>query len=828
MGSKHSKVPKDPELSTIKTKFTEEELSILYCIFSDLSARDYGIITKETFLRFFGLTGVWGERLFRSFDIKYTGNITFAGFLSGLATYCKCPENEKIDLLFKLYDVDNDGYIEKKDLVTMLYNYPKQYLKGILEEIAPDGGEKMEHLNEEKRTRTMTELDMDIVKLEFNKPIAPRKTTGENFKELKPSDLRAPFAEDFNDLSIADEEKNEIPVHFLPRDINNCLEWKKVSEENHHTDPPLRKKRTGSQALESDPIPKRRSNRLTTLEMQGISPIIGGNEFDKSAASPARRNRGLNSKELSMAAQTEEVDSSLHRGLSHDFSPLRHSVTIKSLTSATKANGRIKGYASHVFNTFDTSRKSGKMKFEEFKDWINQHPMLLKVFDDTFHQDLWNSTHHDARLHSPSELSTTVAMQQSHYSERQFTYKDEEPECKFKIGRINTKIPEATGFLSSQVKKKPSKAEYFELKGPFLIYYMKKEQKFCKGVIFLDGCKVEPVNDNNKKKYGFKITHQSPSYIPQCFNCQGKADFDQWMDHLRHFQNSSIGDYYRIGEKIGTGQFSTVYRGSDFNDSTKEYAIKIIDKEKLKPTEKQSILSETSVMKVLDHPSTIKLIETIEIQNKLYIVMELVKDGDLFDYILSKDFLEEYEASYIMKQLLNSINYIHSMGIIHRDLKPENIMISLNANHAISQIKLIDFGFATFVCSTKVIKDACGTPNYLAPEVLKEAGYDKKVDVFSLGVIMYFMLRGYLPFDDPNVGEILKKTYKAEPPMSDEHWNNISEDSKDLLKKLLCKDPKTRIEIEEALKHPWIQNREALLKYEGVNPKPAAQDRSPK
>ena len=148
--------------------------------------------------------------------------------------------------------------------------------------------------------------------------------------------------------------------------------------------------------------------------------------------------------------------------------------------------------------------------------------------------------------------------------------------------------------------------------------------------------------------------------------------------------------------------------------------------------------------------------------------MELVKDGDLFDYILSKDFLEgkevlvsfssnfsmvEYEASYIMKQLLNSINYIHSMGIIHRDLKPENIMISLNANHAISQIKLIDFGFATFVCSTKVIKDACGTPNYLgiervfdeiitfcvAPEVLKEAGYDKKVDVFSLGVIMYFM-----------------------------------------------------------------------------------------
>ncbi len=179
-------------------------------------------------------------------------------------------------------------------------------MKGILEEIAPDGGEKMEHLNEEKRTRTMTELDMDNVRLEFNKPVAPRKTTGENFKELnkKTSDLRATFAEDFNDLSIAgiiivkekfyienitiDEEKNEIPVHFLPRDINNCLEWKKIYEENVHAEPPLRKKRTIS-----DAIPKRRDNRLTTLELQAT--LLNNNEGDKSAASPTRR-KGLNSK----------------------------------------------------------------------------------------------------------------------------------------------------------------------------------------------------------------------------------------------------------------------------------------------------------------------------------------------------------------------------------------------------------------------------------------------------------------------------------------------------------------------------------------------------
>jgi len=185
--------------------------------------------------------------------------------------------------------------------------------------------------------------------------------------------------------------------------------------------------------------------------------------------------------------------------------------------------------------------------------------------------------------------------------------------------------------------------------------------------------------------------------------------------------------------------------------------------------------------------------------------MELGQDGDLFDYIVGKQFLEEYEASFIMKKLLLSLNYIHNMGIIHRDLKPENIIISLDSDSEVSEVKLTDFGFSKFLSTKSSVKDACGTPGYIAPEVFNEKGYDKKADLFSLGCIMYFLIRGRLPFDGPSVSEVLKRTFQDDIPMKGEHWRNISWEGKDLLRKLLRKDPRQRIDLEDALKHPWIQ-----------------------
>jgi len=287
---------------------------------------------------------------------------------------------------------------------------------------------------------------------------------------------------------------------------------------------------------------------------------------------------------------------------------------------------------------------------------------------------------------------------------------------------------------------------------------------------------------------------------------------------LQCFQNSSIYERYIFHEKIGTGKFSVVYKCAGKLEDNQEYAIKVIDKTILKPEEKDFILMETSIMKFLDHPNVIKLHDTIETKTHYYIVTEIVKDGDLFDYIITKEFLEEIEASLVIKQLIITFIYLHNAGIIHRDIKPENILISLDETKHIREIKIIDFGFAKLIQPGQVLKETCGTPNYVAPEVLTGRGYDKRADIWSIGIIMYLMLRGQLPFDANDIETILINTKRGDIVLDDDHWKNVSTEAQELMMKFLKLDTKERIELPEALNHPWIKQRETLLpQYAGKN-----------
>ena len=238
--------------------------------------------------------------------------------------------------------------------------------------------------------------------------------------------------------------------------------------------------------------------------------------------------------------------------------------------------------------------------------------------------------------------------------------------------------------------------------------------------------------------------------------------------------------------------------------------------------------NECSIIKVLHHPNIIRYYETYETKDTIYIVCEYLKDGQLFDYVLQNEYLEEYEASYIFKQLLRTLNYLHNSGIVHRDLKPENILITKEKkegeffNH-VKTVKLIDFGFACYMTDEANMSDLVGTPNYTAPEVY--LGQNTEVsDNFSLGVILYFMyaiillrLRGVLPFYSPVQDLVMRKTIKSDYQISDAHWANISPEAVDLTTRLLENDPKKRISLIESLVHPWIRDRDSLKKYDQVN-----------
>ena len=251
---------------------------------------------------------------------------------------------------------------------------------------------------------------------------------------------------------------------------------------------------------------------------------------------------------------------------------------------------------------------------------------------------------------------------------------------------------------------------------------------------------------------------------------------------------------YTFIKDIGEGNFGKV-KLSTLNSTKEKYAIKILDKEKLKSQTKSTLFNEIEIISRLKHPNIIYVDKILEDGKNYYIVMEYCEKGELFDYIVEKERLNPIEASIFFYQLINGVNYIHKQGFAHRDLKPENLLLTKE-----KILKIIDFGLCHDYGQKKFLKTKCGSPSYAAPEILKGFPYDGfKTDIWCCGIILYAMLCGYLPFDGDDNQEIFQSIVECEP----EFPNFLEDDSINLLIWLLNPDPKKRITIEEIMNHPF-------------------------
>jgi len=263
----------------------------------------------------------------------------------------------------------------------------------------------------------------------------------------------------------------------------------------------------------------------------------------------------------------------------------------------------------------------------------------------------------------------------------------------------------------------------------------------------------------------------------------------------------SIHDEYDVKELIGSGNFSKVHMGIEKKTGTK-YAIKIIDKKLVETTRLEN---EIQILKKVDHKNIILLKEVFESSSKLYLVMELVTGGELFNKIVEIGAYSEQIAKDLVRQIIQGVKYLHSLNIAHRDLKPTNLLLKSNDTN---EIKIADFGLSKILGPDSMMQTACGTPIYVAPEVLKGEGYDKEVDLWSVGVIMYILLCGFPPFfdDGENMGQLFEQIMAGDFDFPDPYWTDIDESAKNLIEHLLVVEPSKRYTADEALAHPWLKS----------------------
>ncbi|KAL2021588.1 hypothetical protein VTK56DRAFT_6941 [Thermocarpiscus australiensis] len=290
---------------------------------------------------------------------------------------------------------------------------------------------------------------------------------------------------------------------------------------------------------------------------------------------------------------------------------------------------------------------------------------------------------------------------------------------------------------------------------------------------------------------------------------------------------------WELLDKMGDGAFSNVYRARDLQGNAGEVAIKVVRKYEMNSMQRANILKEVSIMRQIDHPNIIRLIDFHESREYYYIILELAPGGELFHQIVRLTYFSEDLSRHVITQVAKALEYLHEeRGIVHRDIKPENILFvpipfipSKNpkpkqpgdedkvdegefikgvGGGGIGQIKIADFGLSKIVWDNHTMTP-CGTVGYTAPEIVKDERYSKAVDMWALGCVLYTLLCGFPPFYDESIEVLTEKVAKGQFTFLSPWWDDISKSAQDLISHLLCVDPEKRYTIKEFLAHPWIR-----------------------
>ncbi|KAH0480783.1 MAG: uncharacterized protein KVP18_002289 [Porospora cf. gigantea A] len=805
--------PQSRQLDKYLDKYDTDELECLRKLFKELESRSSGSgVDKQTFLHFFRLPGLWGERLYYRFVFKGRETVDYEEFLIGIAQCCRSTNREHVQVIFELCDLDGDGNLRKEELTSMLLNIPNldTYLSANYRNAVQ--GRVIQNTTTEAFDVTHPQMapyrnSMELYdNFEFHQLFPSSSSSGSpgaiRSVQTAVSGLNDParFSSYAVHTTVTDEEEDNVPVPPSPLPQLEGLDGG-----------PERPKQLSVSALVEMIISEYGHTHTNLLTFVEFRAWLEKNGFLSEIFSSCLHQEvwGLQGMALYRRDQHQPaVDFASLSGLFQE-EPLsaypNRSVENRRLEYTIPTTKSTRSYASGEYTRQPNACSNLLTKDASAETTEARRAALFCPYCQVRFLSLPGCLHVDMRM-EPDEGS--VALVCGACGERHTKCWD----CGWPFSNAPMWLSCRDVSMEGIMYKKGRhshlwRTRYYVLVKNVVYYYKRRHDSAPEGYIFLEGCYIEPIESTKNRRFGMAVVYAGEVQMRRELWCDNLSVRDAWIRRMRRSTNQqSVEATYVIKDRIGRGKFSVVYRAIH-RHTKEEYAMKVIQKSRISAQERELIRSEISILSVLRHQHTVQIHEILDTPQALFIVMELVRGGELYDRLHQKHRLPEKEVNSIVVQLLSTLAYLHSCGIVHRDLKPENILLSDPGDEY--DVKIADFGLSCVCGPDSRMRQPCGTIAYVAPEVLTLNGYGPSVDLWAVGVITFLLLRGRLPFPVGVQGMRPEQQYNVD--FKEPFWDTISDSAKELMMKLLNPDPEKRITMEAAINHVWVKNPTAVI-----------------
>ena len=757
-------------------------------VFVDLSTKSEKSKTKYlsrlTFYDYIKLPIFISEKLFNSFAISsQQEGLKEDEFVSGFFKLYMGSFSETTKVIFDLLDFDKDGIIKKEDVTIILSYLP-------LNDVSEEKEKKLESVREILgfQMKSLEEID-DIVSKTFKK--YEGKMNFEQFKDTVQNKKSDVF------LQIICFLYQEKP--FKAKNIESMkLKYGDIDDDEYEK----MMKSYGNRSRKGVSVRIKTPNQSSTLSPAGSffkrRFSIKGFNINDDQSKDSKDNKDSNKQNITFKESSKSIKSNISSGLTKTDSEL----AIPEEYANKDLENNVDAYDKNI----SMVRLNNERTLDDYNKLKKDKNSNLKDLMDHSKQRYSSPTKY---LQEKAGLNSLALMNKDiDYDKNLCPINEEENEANDNPEEEKNICYENWVYKLTENKK--LKKFYLVLINKDIYYYKDKEKKNFLGMHNLSGCFIQEGGENekivieNKNFYIFEIFFNNKSKTRKYYT----PDFEISKQFVQKIKEAigymKFTDYYELKEVIGKGKFGVVNLGIH-KKTQQQVAVKIINKDSIKTVEdKELVRIEIGILKLCHHPNVVRLLDHLENEDYIFIVMEYIEGGTLGQYFKKKNFnFSERQASSIMSQIANGVKYLHRYGIVHRDLKPDNIMITQQNDFGV--IKIMDFGLSKIVSTQEKMVDGYGTLSYVAPEVLLRTPYNKEVDIWSMGVILYYMLCGHLPFKGNKEVIIAEKIVNDDLEFDEEEWEIRSKKVRELISSCLKKEPEERITIDEFLNHPWFK-----------------------